>query len=369
MDIITRNFFRLLRAGIFDEQEEIEPMSAWKWRRLYHYSLMHGISALLYDGMVKCNDQFYLQLPDDLKESWLKTTQEIEGKNRQENAILRELYQSFSQQQLRPVLLKGQRLASLYPVPVHRLSNNIEIFFPFQTQGEKADQWARQYGTHLNESEKKYLTYEWKQTTIIHNHRLIHLTNRFLDSRLHSMIEQEFRESKANIVVLGNQQIECLNPTLEMLYILVSIAKRILSNGIPMKLFVDLGIMLRTIGNHVDFVKLQEWIDDLHMQSITHLSAVMLVTLFRFSNDEVPFLIPEKGSDLSRVLDEIFDVGNQNQSEWYFQQGKDIFVHTNNSSAMLWHVQHSTRYFKYFPAESVTNFFSSFANSLSHIEE
>ncbi len=369
MDIITRNFFRLLRAGVFGEREEIEPMSAWKWRRVYHYSLMHGISAFLYDGIEKCNDQFYLQLPDDLRESWQKSTKEIEEKNRRESATLTDLYQSFSQQQLRPVLLKGQRLASLYPNPAHRLSNNIEIFFPFQTQGEKADQWARQYGTHLNETEKKQFTYEWKHTSIHHTHCLTRLTNRFLDSRLQHIIEQSFRESKANIVILGKQRIECLPPTLEILYILVSIAKRILSNGIPMKLFVDLGMMLRTIGDRVDFVKLQEWIEDLHMQKITHLSATMLITLFHFTDDEVPFLIPEKGKDNHHVIEEIFEIGNQNQSEWFFQQGQDIFVHTTNSSAMLWHVQHSSRYFKYFPAESVTNFFSSFANSLSHIEE
>ena len=34
MDIIQRNLFRLLRSGAFGTQEQIEPMSAFKWERL-----------------------------------------------------------------------------------------------------------------------------------------------------------------------------------------------------------------------------------------------------------------------------------------------------------------------------------------------
>lgn len=31
MDIITRNFFRLLRSGALNEYEQLEPMSNFKW--------------------------------------------------------------------------------------------------------------------------------------------------------------------------------------------------------------------------------------------------------------------------------------------------------------------------------------------------
>jgi hypothetical protein len=66
----------------------------------------------------------------------------------------------------------------------------------------------------------------------------------------------------------------------------------------------------------------------------------------------------------------MFTLQNQQQStDWYFQQGKDIFVHSTNSSAMMWHMQHSAKYAKFYPAESITNFFTSFVHSLSHIEE
>ena len=66
---------------------------------------------------------------------------------------------------------------------------------------------------------------------------------------------------------------------------------------------------------------------------------------------------------------EMFRQKNSHAEEWYFSQGKNIFVHTSNSSAMLWHVRRSAKYFRYYPSETMTNFFTSFAHSLSHIEE
>lgn len=35
MDIIQRNFLKLLKCGAFGQREQLEPMSAWKWKRLY----------------------------------------------------------------------------------------------------------------------------------------------------------------------------------------------------------------------------------------------------------------------------------------------------------------------------------------------
>ena len=66
MHVIHRNLFRLLRAGAFGEEVRIEPLSAWKWKRLYELTLLHDISALVYDGVMQCSYQFFAQLPEDL---------------------------------------------------------------------------------------------------------------------------------------------------------------------------------------------------------------------------------------------------------------------------------------------------------------
>lgn len=81
MNIIERNFYRLLRAGAFNVEEQIEPLSAWKWNRLYQLSEMHGVSYIIYKGITVCRHQFFVQIPERLLEQWAKAVSHDEGED------------------------------------------------------------------------------------------------------------------------------------------------------------------------------------------------------------------------------------------------------------------------------------------------
>ena len=82
MNIIQRNFFTLLRSGAFGSKGHIEPMSAWKWNRLYQLSLMHGVTAIVYDGISNHDDDFFMQMPNWQLANWQRATEETELNNR-----------------------------------------------------------------------------------------------------------------------------------------------------------------------------------------------------------------------------------------------------------------------------------------------
>ena len=150
---------------------------------------------------------------------------------------------------------------------------------------------------------------------------------------------------------------------------MVRIAKYILNDGVSLKQIIELGMILRKIGDKVDFIKLQQWIDKLHMGGMAQLEGALLTKLMNFSPDEIPFMQPDKNDDISAVTREIFNLKGNHTYDWYFTQGKNVFVRNTNKSAMMWHVNHSRRFFRYYPSETVTNFFTAFARSLSQIEE
>lgn len=369
MNITSRNFFNLLRAGAFNEKVEIEPMSAWKWRQVYHFSLMHGVSAVIYDGITQCQDQFFMQIPTDILDMWRATTNEIEHENENESITLLQIYSIFSKQLLRPILVKGYQLAALYNNPLHRLSHSIDIYFPFPTQGEKANKWALQNGDCHDNTKPSRLSYKWNNSPIEHYYRLSRMTNKLLNRSLQNIIETEIRESPPSYLIIKGTRIEVVSNTLALLQILLDISQHILNNGISLKHFVDLGSLLRNEGDKVDYVKLQNWIERLSMKPIAQLAGALLVELFNFTEDEIPFMIPNKMSDTKSVINELFQLQIGKQEDWHFLQGKDIFIHASNSSAMMGQVRRSVKYFKFYPSESITNFFSSFTHSLSHIEE
>ena len=265
MDIIQRNFLRLLKYGAFGQREQIEPMSAWKWNRLFHISQMHDVTPWVYDGILAYKDDFFLQIRPQQMEAW------------QQAAI-------------------------------------------------DAD-------TEIQKEEEQKLT------------------NPLLNHTLQQFIKEE-KDS----------------PTLELLLKIVRIARYILTQGINMKDILELGIYLRTTKDEIDYQQLETWIKKLRMEKITRLEAALLIHLFAIQPEEIPFTKTSISKKTIKIAEDILNTSSEQAADWYFTQGKNVFVGTN-SGAMMWHVRHSAKYMGYYPSEAFTNFFANFAHSLSHIEE
>ena len=113
MTVVERNFLRLLRSGTFGDDTPIEPMSQWKWERLYQMALMHGVAALVYDGIRSRKDEFFINLTNEQREAWRRMVDEAEEKSRQMNILTARLMEELNHRSTRPILLKGQAIATL----------------------------------------------------------------------------------------------------------------------------------------------------------------------------------------------------------------------------------------------------------------
>lgn len=284
-DIILRNLFRLLRSGLFDTTEAIEPMSAWKWRQTLHLAVAHGIEAMVFSGVRNCGEQFALQLPEDVYNLWQQRSEEY--------------------------------VSAEY---------------------------------HLDDAVSEY------------SHQEHRLTNKLLDHRLQKIIRQASGEDNNSI---DNPSAD----TLAFLLLLVELSHQMLSNVVTLRLLTDLALLLRLRGDRIDYVTLQDWTARLRMQRVSGIAALLLKEVFHFADDELPFVDHMPDYDIRPLIHEMPLLGNSMMADWHFQQGSDIFVHSTNSTAMMWHVRQSLRHFRLYPSEGLTNLFSSFAHSLSHIEE
>ena len=71
MDIIFRNMQRLAFSDEFFGQEAIEPMSEWKWLKLYELAIAYGIGPWVADGFRRYSDDFFLQPSVTLRNQFL----------------------------------------------------------------------------------------------------------------------------------------------------------------------------------------------------------------------------------------------------------------------------------------------------------
>lgn len=270
MNILQRNFFRLLKCGVYGTAETLEPMSSFKWDKLYQMAQLHNVQPFVYQGLCKCKDQFFLMLSPSQWHQWEIAT--------------------FQQQQD---------------------TDDEELLRPYK------------------------------------------LTNPLLNRQLQQILDDE--QSDIN--------------TRRMLVQIIRIARHILNEGLPLRFVIDLGVNLRDNTEKVDYDVLNDWLQRLRFQQMAQLEGALLMELFGFEQKDIPFANGDIDKKANIVAKELAEYTSRPE-EFYFSQSPDsIFVHAQGGSALMSRMRRSARYMRFVPSEALTNFFASFAHSLTHIEE
>ena len=274
MNIINRNFFRILRAGALDENEPLEPMSEFKWNRLFQMIKSQNVSAIALEGIQARRDDENNNIPSELV---------------------------------------AELQACVYESP--------------KTKTQHA-----------------------------HSFEVPSLSNPILDHKLKKIFNNERHSIDTNI------------DSLRLLGIIIDNVQTILNKGMSLGGVLELGKFLRTRGDKVDFVKIDNWLQALHMGRMARLQGSMLILVFNFEQSEIPFVnnIEPSAGKIIRLT--VTYRATDTAEEWLFMQGRSVFVR-NNSAVLRRNLRRSLRYIAYAPIETTSNFVSNFARSLSEIEE
>lgn len=181
------------------------------------------------------------------------------------------------------------------------------------------------------------------------------MSNPILKSRLKSIQEKERHSADTSI------------ETIYLLRIIASNVNATMNHGIPVRGIIQLGQYLRTRGDRVDFVKLNHWLSKLHILRFAQLQGSILISLFGFETNELPFVKQQEKNAVLYTLKSIENV-EKDTEDWSFRQGNSVFVH-NNQRVLRKNLRRSLRYVDYAPIETTSNFITNFSHSLSEIEE
>lgn len=69
MDVIKRNFLRLIQAGAFGDKNTIEPMSRFKWEILFHAANIHNVIGIVFRG-IENNQEYTKTIPQDITDKY-----------------------------------------------------------------------------------------------------------------------------------------------------------------------------------------------------------------------------------------------------------------------------------------------------------
>lgn len=282
MNIIKRNFLRLLRLGAFGENEVIEPMSKFKWEVIFHIANIHNVVGVIFDGIAK-NKENEALIPQDIILKYKKILDE-EGYG-----------------------IKAQTTGSIPSVQLPDAG-------------------------------------------------LSHMCNGFLNARLKRIRENEPQSADASV------------ETLNMLDIIVQATECTMTYGLSFATILRIGIYLRVDGDKIDFVKLENWLRKLNLTRMAQLEGSILIDIFGFEMDEIPFVNKMEPSAHKIAIEALEKPIRIDIEEWKISQKSTIFL-ANNSKAMMKTVKNCMKYFFFAPVEASSNFLHRFASSLSNLEE
>lgn len=282
MNIIKRNFLRLLRLGAFGENEVIEPMSKFKWEVIFHIANIHNVVGVIFDGIAK-NKENEALIPQD-------------------------------------IILKYKKILDE------------------EGYGIKAQATGSRPSVQLPDA------------------GLSHMCNGFLNARLKRIRENEPQSADASV------------ETLNMLDIIVQATECTMTYGLSFATILRIGIYLRVDGDKIDFVKLENWLRKLNLTRMAQLEGSILIDIFGFEMDEIPFVNKMEPSAHKIAIEALEKPIRIDIEEWKISQKSTIFL-AKNSKAMMKTVKNCMKYFFFAPVEASSNFLHRFASSLSNLEE
>ncbi len=162
-----------------------------------------------------------------------------------------------------------------------------------------------------------------------------HFSNPLLNWKLRRLLRRAERELP----------VESRQATTAFMLRLVGLARILLSQGIHLRQITELAIYLRTTHDDIDYGRIRTWIVKLHMKQMASLTASLLVSLFDFTADEIPFAKASSPKEAQR------------------------FIREFNVRSFLLRGYCDIRRLYLFPQESPFNLVRYLFHSLAHIEE
>ncbi|MCI1648484.1 MAG: nucleotidyltransferase family protein [Bacteroides sp.] len=253
---IYEPFFALLRAGLWDHRPDgtFSMLTAGQWERLYIMACRQTVEGIVFDGLLQLPVKYFPPRPLLLR--WTALVDHIERNNHKVDGVVAELTRIFTDHDITACLLKGQGVAACYSNPSHRVSGDIDWYFPCQGDFKKANKLMVSLGISLKKNAGFSVSYIWQGILVEHHSRMFDFHNPFLATFLRQLEVSEVYNSSS--LRVNSQSVLLPSPLLAHLQVNAHILKHQLSYGIGLRQLCDSACLCRATSMHVDAVHLQE---------------------------------------------------------------------------------------------------------------
>ncbi|MDM1295920.1 nucleotidyltransferase family protein [Sphingobacterium sp. N143] len=341
-------FFQLLRIGLWGQGSLslVQPLTAADWDKIRVYAINHTVEGPIYDSFAHLADE---QLPpQSIRFKWAVRIEQIERHNAKMNRVIAEQFTAFTNQGIRPILQKGQGVASYYRIPEHRISGDID--WCFEADGyAKARNFLKEKQVNFQDTAGFSLDYDWNNIHIEHHKRTFDFRSPLRKGYLKRLLADY--QHKQQSILIDEIPIQLLAPELQLLQVNIHILKHLITYGIGLRQFCDSARLYYSVSSQLDAPALEEIYRKTGILNWIHLLHKLLVDYLGLPKSSLPFPYPENTA-MEWMVDEVWYSGNFGFKDERFENGKSSAHFARpDSPKRLW--QNFKRYVKYAPEEAI----------------
>ena len=299
---------RFVRSGLWGTHEDIEgqAMTHDVFESLVQLAIQQSVVGIMSQGLM--NSDIHLDHKDVLR------LYSLQQKIRKRNELLDEgvvrLCRKMTSLGSHILIFKGQAIAQYYPDAGLRQSGDID-FLCRAEDWDKTLAFFRENDLAINDmyTERDVSFLIGGVVFEMHN-KLTVFSNPWHNRYWQDTVMPEILTSPYTVRVAG-QDIPTLAPLYDVLYVFTHLFQHLISDGIGLRQFCDLALLMRKTMDHIDTSLLEKHLEGIGLKKAFIGIGALLIDHLCYPEDHFPFPIPQKEHQkVAKLLDNIFYMGN-----------------------------------------------------------
>ena len=271
--------FSLLRHALWQNRdgEQIDfDLTTLEWQRLIENAASLGVLAIAFDALPK--GEALPGLSKELMIRWGLSVQRFEDRNRRQRAALRELIDTFRENQIEVLLLKGLGLAENYPLPDHRECGDLDIYL--FGDYEKGNQVIEALGIEVDRGYSKHSSFFFKGIPVENHLSFLDVSFSQTNKNLEVHLKRILNEQGYETIMIDDITVRIPTPDFTSLFLTRHNITHFLASGLVLRHFCDMALFFSRNAGRIDFVSFRKIITEEHQfsffSSFTQLAHVYL---------------------------------------------------------------------------------------------
>lgn len=295
-------------------------------------------------------DRKDLTLKPELQEKLRTVVSRCETAHSVADSVIAYICGELSEAGVSSVLLKGQGIASWYPVPTVRQAGDIDLYV--DDYEAACARMEKLFGPKLDES-SKHASFHVGGTLYVEIHRFTETLGSRRQNAVYQRISDEGTRKDLTRRVIGGAEINTPEDTFNAFYVFHHLWHHVRSMGMGMRQLCDWAVFLHTHQGTLDTERLEGWLHELGLMDVWQVFGAAAVQAIGIDPEDVPFYDARKAGRAERLVALFLEQGDNMK---FRHRGKKKGAVKHKAGSLAYIHKRLWKMFPIFPLEALRGY-------------